>query len=42
MPELDINQTIELNRVLLLGTKDFTSLGRPYIAEAKVIATVEQ
>lgn len=41
MGGLDINETIELNKVLLLGTKDYTVLGRPFVNEARVIATVE-
>lgn len=38
---LDINTTIALDKVLLLGSKDYTILGRPFIEDAKVMATVE-
>ncbi len=33
---------IEFDQVLLVGTTDYTSIGRPYISTAKVIATVEE
>lgn len=34
--ELDINQTIELSNVIMIGTREYSSLGRPYVASAKV------
>ena len=40
LKEYDINQTIEFETVMLIGTPDFTVIGRPYV-RAKVIATVE-
>lgn len=42
MEGLDINTTIELDKVLMIGAKDYTLLGRPFVENAKVLATVEQ
>lgn len=42
LKELDINTTIELDKVLMIGTKEYTSLGRPIVNSAKVLATVEE
>ncbi|CAK84845.1 unnamed protein product (macronuclear) [Paramecium tetraurelia] len=42
MEGLDINTTIELDQVLMVGAKDYTVLGRPFVENAKVLATVEQ
>ncbi len=39
---VDINQQIILDQVQLVGTKDYTALGRPWVETAKVYATVEQ
>lgn len=39
---LDINDTIRLNRVLLLGSKTETVIGRPYVQDASVTAAVEE
>jgi large subunit ribosomal protein L21 len=36
MSDLDINQTIEINKVLLIGTKDYTAIGRPFVSDVKV------
>lgn len=41
MEGLDINTTIELDQVLMIGAKDYTVLGRPFVENAKVLATVE-
>ena len=37
----DVNQTVALNRVLMLGTQDETRIGRPLVPDARVIAAVE-
>lgn len=42
MEGVDIGQIIELNKVLLIGKKDVTYLGRPYVIGAKVMAVVEE
>ena len=34
--DLDINQTIELSNVIMVGTKEYSSIGRPYVTSAKV------
>ena len=39
---LEVGQKVELDKVLLVGTKDYTSIGRPYIPTAKVLASVEE
>ena len=39
---VDIGDTYKLNKVLLVGSASNTVLGRPYINEAEVIATVEE
>lgn len=38
----DINDQIVFDGVLMVGTKEFTLLGRPYVTCAKVYATVEE
>ena len=38
----DIGQKIPIDKVLMIGTKETTFVGRPYITGAKVIATVEE
>jgi large subunit ribosomal protein L21 len=40
--EFQVGQQIELEEVLLIGTKDYTTVGRPTVARAKVLATVEE
>lgn len=42
LKEYDINEQIVFDGVLLVGTKDFTLLGRPIVKSAKVYATVEE
>lgn len=42
LKDYDINQQIEFEGVMLIGTKDFTLLGRPLVRCAKVFATVEE
>ena len=38
---LEVNDVIECNRVLLLGSKSETIIGRPYVPNASVVAVVE-
>ncbi|KAM3136439.1 hypothetical protein pb186bvf_011397 [Paramecium bursaria] len=42
MEGVDINQQVTFNNVLLIASKDYTLIGRPYIENAKILATVEQ
>ena len=35
-------QQICLDDVLMIGTKDYTAIGRPQVIKAKVYATVEE
>lgn len=42
LAEYDINDQIVFDGVLMLGTKEFTLLGRPHVTCAKVYATVEE
>jgi len=39
---VDVGTQISLDKVLLVGGKAFTAIGRPLVANAKVLATVEQ
>ena len=39
---LDVNDVINLHRVMLLGSKTETMIGRPYIQDASVTAAVEE
>jgi large subunit ribosomal protein L21 len=38
----DVGQNILLQKVLLIGTKDYSAIGRPMLASAKVLAHVEE
>jgi large subunit ribosomal protein L21 len=38
----DVGASIHLNKILLLGGKDFTLIGRPILSNVNVVATVEQ
>lgn len=38
----DINQQVIFDGVLLVGTKEYTLVGRPFVKSAKVYATVEE
>ncbi|CDW90760.1 50s ribosomal protein l21 [Stylonychia lemnae] len=40
--DFEVGQQIELDEVLLIGTQDYTCIGRPTVSKAKVIATVEE
>ena len=39
--EVEVGKVIVFDKVLLVGTPDYTSVGRPYVESAKVIAVVE-
>ena len=39
---VDINDKVRLNKVLLVGSKTETTIGRPYIPDASVTAAVEE
>jgi large subunit ribosomal protein L21 len=38
----EIGQQIELEEVLMIGTTDYTTIGRPFVEKAKVLATLEE
>ena len=38
----EVGQQIVIDQVMMIGTKDYTSLGRPYVETAKVYATIEE
>ena len=38
----EVGSQVEFDKVLLIGAKDYTSIGRPYINSAKVIASIEE
>jgi large subunit ribosomal protein L21 len=38
----DINDQVVFDGVMMIGTKDFTMIGRPWVTSAKVYATVEE
>lgn len=40
--DVDIGERVEFDKVLLVGSKVATFVGRPYVAGAKVSATVEE
>ena len=37
-----VGQQLVFDEVLMVGTQDFTSIGRPTVANAKVYATLEE
>ena len=39
---IDIGETIELDKVLLVGSKDKTHVGRPFVPTARVIMSLEE
>lgn len=39
--DLEVNDLIECKRVLLLGSRDETVIGRPYVPNTSVVAAVE-
>ena len=40
--EVDIGQNIDLDKVLMVGSKTETFMGHPYLSQAGVTATVEE
>lgn len=42
LAEYDVNDQVVFDGVLMVGTKEFTLLGRPHVTCAKVFATVEE
>ena len=36
----EVGKQIELDKVLLVGTKDYTSIGRPYVNAARVYSSI--
>ncbi len=40
--ELSPGDTFVFDNVLLVGTNEYTSIGRPYVGSCKVLATVEE
>ena len=39
---MEVGQQICIEDVLLVGTKDYTAIGRPVVSKAKVYATLEE
>jgi len=42
LEDFEVGTQIELEDVLLVGTKDYTCVGRPQVKSARVFATVEE
>ena len=42
LEDFEVGTQLELEDVLLVGTKDYTCVGRPVVKRAKVFATVEE
>ena len=40
--DFPVGKRLELDQILLIGTKDYTSVGRPFVESARVLATVEE
>ena len=40
--ELEVGEKFVIDQIMLVGTKDYTSIGRPFIESAKVFASVEE
>ena len=40
--DLTVGSQIIINDVMLVGTRDYTAIGRPAVTKAKVYATVEE
>jgi len=40
--DLEVGAQVEFEDVLLVGTKDYTCVGRPTVTRARVLATVEE
>jgi large subunit ribosomal protein L21 len=42
IPGVEVNDVLQFNKVLLLGTQDDTTIGRPFVPGATVVAAVEE
>lgn len=42
LEEFQVGQQISLDEVLLVGTKEYTAVGRPNVENARVLATIEE
>lgn len=42
IPGAHVNDVLEFNKVLLLGTREDTTIGRPFVPGASVVAAVEE
>ena len=42
LDEFEVGQQIQLQEVLLVGTKDYTAVGKPIVEKATVWATIEE
>jgi large subunit ribosomal protein L21 len=40
--DLHVGDTFTFDKVLLVGSDEYTSIGRPYVESAKVLASVEE
>ncbi len=40
--DLNVGDTFTFDKVLLVGTDEYTSIGRPFVDSARVLATVEE
>lgn len=40
--DLEVGSQVEFEDVLLVGTKDYTCVGRPTVTRARVLATIEE
>ncbi len=40
--DLNVGDTFTFDKVLLVGSDEYTSIGRPYVNSAKILATVEE
>lgn len=42
LEDFEVGTQLELEDILLVGTKDYTCVGRPVVNKARVFATVEE
>lgn len=40
--DMEVGSKFVIDQVLLVGTKDYTSIGRPMVESAKVFASIEE
>ena len=40
--DIDVGTQLELEDVLMVGTQDYTCIGRPAVKKARVLATIEE